>query len=124
VPPGEQCFPLAGLHGGAKGGVAFPHGPYFRKVLPEANGETRKIGSAPAGTQTSPTALRYYVVRPGDFYARISADPRVYNDGSLWRRLYEANREKMPDPDNPHLIFPGMTIEIPSLNGEPREGTY
>ncbi|GHV88238.1 hypothetical protein AGMMS50267_05980 [Spirochaetia bacterium] len=66
---------------------------------------------------------RYYTVQSGDSYWRIAADPLVYNNPRLWRGLYEANRDKMEDPNNPNLIEPGMVIEIPSLNGEYREGT-
>ena len=30
----------------------------------------------------------------------------------------------MKNPNNPDLIYPGMKIEIPSVSGEFREGTY
>ena len=48
----------------------------------------------------------------------------VYGDPSKWRLLYNANKTKMPDPNNPDLIEPGMVIDIPSIKGEAREGMW
>jgi hypothetical protein len=47
----------------------------------------------------------------------------VYGDPYQWRRLYEANRDTFPDPDNPDWIEPGQVLRIPSINNEKREGT-
>ena len=52
----------------------------------------------------------------------IAARPEVYNDPQQWRRLYNANRNKFPQPDNPNLIEPGMILDIPSINDEYRFG--
>ena len=30
----------------------------------------------------------------------------------------------MPKPENPNLILPGMKMNVPSLTGEYRKGTY
>lgn len=49
-------------------------------------------------------------VRRGDCLWRIAADPKTYGDGHAWRRLYEANREKIRNPD---LIYPGQELTIP-----------
>ena len=69
-----------------------------------------------------------YTVRPwsvsGDCYWNIAGWPWVYNDPTQWRRLYEANKDKMPDPNNPDLIHPGMVMTIPSLSGEVRQGAW
>jgi len=54
----------------------------------------------------------------------IAGYPWVYNDPWQWRRLYEANRSRLPDPNNPDLIEPGMILEIPSIRGEQRQGTW
>jgi hypothetical protein len=48
----------------------------------------------------------------------------VYNDPTQWRLLYTANRARLPQPDNPDLIHPGMVLDIPSIGGEIREGMY
>ena len=52
----------------------------------------------------------------------IAGKPEIYNDPTLWRHIYEANRSKMPDPGNPDLIHPGMILDIPSIRGEFRQG--
>jgi nucleoid-associated protein YgaU len=69
-----------------------------------------------------------YTVRPWaiskDCYWNIAGRSWVYNDPLQWRTLYEANKDKMPDPNNPDLIHPGMIIDIPSLNGETRSGMW
>ncbi|MBO5137891.1 MAG: hypothetical protein J6B81_05300 [Spirochaetaceae bacterium] len=71
---------------------------------------------------------KYYVVRPWaetkDCYWNISGRSYVYGNPLLWENLYQANKSNMEDPNNPDLIHPGMRIEIPSIHGELREGTY
>jgi hypothetical protein len=48
----------------------------------------------------------------------------VYGDSRKWKILYDANKSKMPESDNPDLIEPGMIIDIPSINGERRFGSW
>lgn len=71
---------------------------------------------------------QFYIVRPWaetkDCYWNISGRPYVYNNPTLWENLYQVNKAKMKDPANPDLIYPGMKMEIPSISGEYREGTY
>ena len=71
---------------------------------------------------------QFYIVRPWaenkDCYWNISGRSYVYNNPTLWENLYQANKSKMKDPANPDLIYPGMKVEIPSISGEYREGTY
>jgi len=54
----------------------------------------------------------------------IAGYPWVYADPFQWRRLYEANKSKMPEPNNPDLIEPGMVLDIPSIRGEVRQGMW
>ena len=69
-----------------------------------------------------------YVVRllPGntDCLWNIAGYDFVYGNPWLWRRLYEANRDRFPQPDNPDLILPGMVLAIPPREGESRRGTW
>ncbi|MCR4734607.1 MAG: hypothetical protein K5829_06360 [Treponema sp.] len=69
-----------------------------------------------------------YIVRPWaetkDCYWNISGRPYIYNNPLLWENLYQANKDKMPKPEDPNLIRPGMKMTIPSLTGEYRSGTY
>lgn len=82
----------------------------------------------PATPSDAPVLPRYYVVRriPGDrdSFNKIAGYEFVYGDRTRWRPLYEANRHMLQDPDNPHLIQPGMRFEIPSLDGEERSGVW
>lgn len=82
----------------------------------------------PVVVQEEPVFPKYYVVRlimeARDCFDKIAAYPWVYNERYQWRVLYEANKDKIRRPNNPHLIHPGQVFEIPSLRGEIREGTY
>jgi len=69
-----------------------------------------------------------YIVRTWSDYRdclwNIAAQPWVYNDPWKWKVLYEANKSKLPDASNPNLILPGMVMDIPSIKGETRQGTW
>ena len=54
----------------------------------------------------------------------IAGHSWVYNDPWKWRLLYDANKSKMPKPDNPDLIEPGMVLDIPSIKGETRQDMW
>jgi nucleoid-associated protein YgaU len=91
------------------------------------------------GGQTGPAATEpprpvqgtlpaQYTVRQwsstGDCFSTIAGWSWVYGDPFQWRVLYEANKNKLPNPENPHLIIPGMVLDIPSLKGEARSGMW
>ncbi len=90
----------------------------FAKQVLDALADVKEITPLP----------QYYVVRPWadtkDCYWNISGRNYVYNNPLLWENLYQANKSKMPRPNDPNLILPGMKMEIPSITGEYREGTY
>jgi nucleoid-associated protein YgaU len=69
-----------------------------------------------------------YTVRPWVLYRDslwdIAGRAWAFNDPWQWRRLYEANRDRMPQPGNPDLIHPGMILDIPSIRGEIRQGMW
>jgi len=73
---------------------------------------------------------RQYTVRTWasvrDCLWNIAGYPFVYGDPWRWRwrELYNANRSRLPDPNNPDLIEPGFVIEIPSIRGENRQGMW
>jgi nucleoid-associated protein YgaU len=60
--------------------------------------------SAPVATEK----VEYYVIKSGDTLSGIAA--RYYGKGSLYPRIFEANREVIKNPD---LIYPGQKIRIP-----------
>ncbi|MDR1635914.1 MAG: LysM peptidoglycan-binding domain-containing protein [Treponema sp.] len=69
-----------------------------------------------------------YTVRPWSTFRdclwNIAGRPWIYGDPTQWRLLYNANKSKMPNPDNPDLIEPGMVLDIPSIRGEERQGLW
>lgn len=74
---------------------------------------------------TSGVFPKYYVVvertKNTDSLWLIASYDFIYGDGRLWRKIYEANRDKIKNPD---IIRKGQRLTIPSLKGERREGTY
>jgi nucleoid-associated protein YgaU len=63
--------------------------------------------SAPAPTEKT-EKVEYYVIKSGDTLSAIAA--KYYGKGSLYPRIFEANREVIKNPD---LIYPGQKIRIP-----------
>ena len=48
----------------------------------------------------------------------------AYGDPFKWKVIYDANKAKLPQQDNPDLIEPGMVLDIPSIKGEARQGMW
>lgn len=75
-----------------------------------------------------PILPKYYLVRyvPGnwDSFVNIAEYEFIYNDRIFWTVLYEANKNKIPNINNPNLIYPGVVFEIPTIEDEIREGNY
>lgn len=65
----------------------------------------RQNQSFEAATQSQP---RTYRVNSGDSLWAIAQE--VYGDGSQWQRIYNANRDKISNPD---VIHPGQELQIP-----------
>jgi len=51
---------------------------------------------------------RKYVVKKGDSLSKIAR--QFYHDAKLWKKIYEANKDKIKNPD---LIHPGQELIIP-----------
>lgn len=68
-------------------------------------------GSSTAGPaeKAAPAGATTYTVEAGDSLWKISE--KFYGDGNQWRRIYEANRDEIKDPD---MIHPGQTFTIPA----------
>ena len=49
-----------------------------------------------------------YTVVAGDTLSKIAK--REYGDAGQWKRIYEANKDTIKNPD---LIYPGQTFKIP-----------
>ena len=49
-----------------------------------------------------------HVVAAGESLSKIAE--QEYGDAKQWRRIYDANRDTVKDPD---LIYPGQTLKLP-----------
>ena len=62
----------------------------------------------PVGGSAAPSG-RTYTVKAGDTLSKISK--QFYGDANQYNRIFEANRDKLSDPDK---IQPGQELKIPS----------
>ncbi len=53
---------------------------------------------------------KLYEVKKGESLWRISGQKDVYNDPSKWKKIYEANKNKIA---NPNVVYPGQRLVIP-----------
>ncbi|HET7241496.1 MAG TPA: LysM peptidoglycan-binding domain-containing protein [Gemmatimonadales bacterium] len=60
-----------------------------------------------SSTAPAPSGRSYTVVK-GDSLSKIAK--HFYGDAQKWRKIYEANRDEIKNPD---LIYPGQTFTIP-----------
>jgi hypothetical protein len=69
-----------------------------------------------------------YTVQPWtvskDCFWNIAGLPWVYGNPRQWQLLYNANKTKLPNPDNPDILEPGTVLDIPSIKGELRQGAW
>lgn len=86
-----------------------------KKDKPKADfSNVRSGGSSTAPAPASPSASRpaatkrTYTVVSGDSLSKIAQ--REYGDAGEWRKIYEANKDTIKNPD---LIYPGQTFNIP-----------
>jgi tetratricopeptide (TPR) repeat protein len=86
------------------------------------------VENAPKDSSEETPLPARYVVRAWevskDCFWNIAGRPWVYGNPYRWPILYQANKKKLDDPNNPHVIEPGTVIDIPSLNGEKRSGLW
>ncbi|MBR4374963.1 MAG: hypothetical protein IKP49_11445 [Treponema sp.] len=119
-------FPMA--FSAAQNAFATAQDYYGKEDYPTAAQYAKQVLDALAGIKEVTPLPQFYVVRPWaetkDCYWNISGRSYVYNNPLLWENLYQANKSKMPNPNDPNLILPGMKMEIPSITGEYREGVY
>ncbi|MEE9430865.1 MAG: LysM peptidoglycan-binding domain-containing protein [Melioribacteraceae bacterium] len=64
--------------------------------------------------QAAPTDVAYNVKR-GDHLWGISKKSQHYGNGHAWPKIYNANRDKIKNPD---LIYPNQLLTVPNLTDE------
>ena len=80
-----------------------PAAPAARADFSDVRGTSET--TAPAAAPAS----RSYTVVAGDSLSKIAQ--RELGDASRWRAIYDANRDKIDDPD---LIHPGQVLTMPA----------
>ena len=73
--------------------------------------EDREKLAALIAPSSSPVRINIVTVQPGNTLWAIAR--KRYGDGLLYVRVFEANRDKIKDPD---LIYPGQLFDLPDLN--------
>jgi nucleoid-associated protein YgaU len=81
-----------------------PKKPDFSNVVSGSSSTAPSPGETTAPQQQE----RFYVVEKGDSLSKIAK--KFYGDANAWKRIYEANREQIKNPD---LIQPGWKLRIP-----------
>lgn len=71
-------------------------------------GEKAPAAPLPAAAPSQP-APRIYEVKSGDSLSKIAK--QYYGNANDWRRIYDANRDQIKNPD---LIHPGQRLVIPN----------
>ncbi|MDR2516885.1 MAG: LysM peptidoglycan-binding domain-containing protein [Spirochaetaceae bacterium] len=96
------------------------------RVFEALSSVTAIAGAAPS--RPSGTFPARYTVRSWatfrDCLWNIAGRSWAYGDPAQWRLIYNANKSRFPNPDDPDLIEPGMVLEIPSVRGETRSGLW
>jgi len=83
--------------------------PVVEEVAAEAAPVVEAVAAAvEEAAPPEPPAPEIYVVQPGDSLSAIAQ--QLYGDASAYMRIFEANRDKISDPN---LIHPGQELVIP-----------
>lgn len=69
------------------------------------------VESGASTTAQGTVVYESYEVKSGDSLSKIAK--RIYGDAADWKRIFEANRDLIKDPDK---IFPGQKLKIPSAS--------
>lgn len=95
--------------------IAAASAPANIPAQPASSGAGTPAGDAPVTADTAPSTaspttptVRVVTVQPGNTLWAIARES--YGDGPLFVRVFEANRDRIRDPD---LIYPGQIFEIP-----------
>ncbi|MFP4274686.1 MAG: LysM peptidoglycan-binding domain-containing protein, partial [Paracoccaceae bacterium] len=85
----------------------------FERTAPEM---LEAVASASGGQGETLPPVRAITVQPGNTLWALSKE--FYGEGILYVRVFEANRDRIRDPD---LIYPGQVFAIPDSETDPAE---
>jgi len=74
-----------------------------------SDGGTQKQASSSVQADSPSAAQRWYTVRENDTLFKIAK--RTLGSGAAWKKVYQANKERISDPD---LVVAGSKILIPT----------
>jgi len=79
--------------------------------LQKANDELKQqVSSLRSKLPSRTSTVRQYTVRRGDTLKTIAGSPSIYGDSRKWILIYQANRDKVRDPNN---LKAGQVLAIP-----------
>ena len=88
---------------------AAPAAPAPHRDAPRADfSDVQGASSTTAPSADAAPKARTYTVVAGDSLSKIAK--REYGDANKWRAIFEANRDKLEDPDR---IYPGQVLTLP-----------
>lgn len=76
---------------------------------PKADFSKVRSGASSSAPPPAPTQEQTYTVAKGDSLSKIAK--KTYGDANQWKRIFEANRDQIENPD---LIHPGQVLRIPN----------
>jgi nucleoid-associated protein YgaU len=74
-----------------------------------SNVKSGSSSTAPKPAAPAAPGEQIYTVVAGDSLSKISK--KLYGDANQWKRIFEANRDQIKNPD---LIHPGQQLKIPA----------
>ncbi len=109
--PSTKGRPGSSVPGGTAG-TGRPGGATPAGTGNQADGFKDVVGGS-SSTAASPTSqsggeARTYIVESGDSLSKIAK--KFYGNASDWRRIFEANKDRISNPD---MIQPGWALKIP-----------
>jgi len=90
-------------------------------AIPPTSEAASQTAATEVASYTAPTedisdgTIQLYTVKKGDTLWSIAK--HFYGKGSLWSRIYEANRDQLPEPSRLHV---GMRLQVPMDGSEPQ----
>ena len=73
-----------------------------------SNVQSGGSSTAKPAPDAAPPKVETYTVEKGDSLSKIAK--RIYGDANKWHAIFEANRDRIEDPD---LIQPGWILKLP-----------